>query len=250
MEIIGQERVLSIIVRIINESDNLVHLLLVAPSGHGKSLIGKFTAKLLYNKYGKKILYFSTGENLENLIMRKPGFKFEDYIILVDEIHLLYHPEIIFPLFDKCHIIATTNIMGLPEALENRFLQITLDRYNEKELKQIFEYYLGDEITEEELSKFLAISTTPRELKKFAQLYKYLKNDFWKLVATPDGLTTEEIEYITALKQLGGVSSFNRIRTLLGYSPKYVQQIEVRLIQKGILEINNKGRMLKEDKWK
>jgi len=249
MNIIGQDKAKTIIESLIKYNiinNRLTHILLVAPSGHGKTLLGRYTGKLLSAVKRKKVLYFSSGSMFYDYFTKNPRYSWEKFILFIDEIHTLPHEEEIFPLFEKTDIIAATNIMGLPEALKQRFRIITLQRYKDEDLKKIFKLYYGKDVDDEVVNRMIKLTRAPRLLKEYAHFYAALGEDFWKLMVAEDGLTQEEFEYLSALKILGGIASFNRIRTYLGYSPRYVTEIETRLVAKGKIQITNRGRELVE----
>lgn len=254
MFFIGQEHItlqLGDILPYIKKNREGVNLLFRGPSGYGKT------------ELAKKCCKFLVGDAYQYCLGSKVKFNREVWVHLIDEIHLLEHPEVLYPVMDNgdyIFIFATNFDSLLPEALTNRCKNFIFTDYSREELRDIFKVHSKLIYSDNVIDYIVEIANrNPRVIVKtfmdtLRMHYKKQENipndekvinDINKLFGINDGLDRISIQYLNALRTLGGRASMNLLASSANLDLNTMKyQIEPMLLYKGLIKITSRGREL------
>jgi Holliday junction resolvasome RuvABC ATP-dependent DNA helicase subunit len=260
---VGQEKIIKeldlLAERIEKDSSFNPSILFTANSGYGKTDLGLRFCNLLT----KGNFFYSIADSEEHLdsILK---LKDKPRVIFFDEIHLLERPEIIYPYIDKketIFIFATNQSSKLNEALQNRCINLIFAPYTKKELRKITQIRLP--ILKDKPKSFsdLIIKGGDSNPRKIVNLCIRLQTVFMKyrfpdskeglisiladILNIKDGLDIQQQTYLETLKTFSHVS-LDTLASVLGYNKETIKyEIEPGLLYRGLIEINSKGRSIK-----
>lgn len=257
MYFIGQEDImysLGDLLPYIRETRRGVSILFRGASGYGKT------------ELAKKCCNFLDGVNYEYCLGSRFIFNRNVWIHLIDEIHLMKEPEILYPIIDSDNyvfIFATNFDSLLPEAFTNRCKNFTFLEYSEKELIDIFKSHSKLQFRESVIKHIIDISgRNPRIMIKtflsgleihynnkreelFVKTDEEIIDNINKIYGIVGGLDGISRQYLETLKSLGGRSSINLLASssrLDINTIKYI--IEPTLLYKKLIKITSRGREL------
>lgn len=257
MFFIGQEHItysLGDILYYTEKTKQGVSILFRGPSGYGKTELAKKCCNFLV---GRKYQY-SVGEKIV--------FNEDIWVHLIDEVHLIDHPEILYPIIDsgKYVFIFCTNFDSvLPEALSNRCHNFTFVDYTEKNLIDIFRCHSKLQINEPVINHIIDVAgRNPRIIVK--TFIKTLEMHFYKkeeqlaamtddqliehidsLFGIKDGLDRVSRHYLETLEKLGGRSNINLIAASMKLDINTIKySVEPALLYKKKIKISSRGREL------
>lgn len=227
------------------------NILIVGPSGYGKTFIGTLMLNYAFRYVRKEETQIvNCGDRFE--LPNKSG-------ILYDEAHLIETPESLYRFMDsKQHsIIFTTNYWQLlTEPLKNRCIQIQLSKYTFTDLVNIVTRTFIDNNIEINNDIIYEIArrcrNTPRIAVEISKLFgkfseknpvSNVNDTLNSLGIFENGLRTFDLEYLDAIKSLGGQASLTRIEGLTGFPRLFIEtQIEPLLLELNLIEITGRGR--------
>jgi Holliday junction resolvasome RuvABC ATP-dependent DNA helicase subunit len=244
---IGQEKIineLNFIIDSINTTDKNYSVLIRGRSGHGKSHLMNYA----YWKIKVPKIYFPIYAFIE---------KFTDVRVqFLDEVHTMKKLELLYPLIDsgKYSFFMSTNLSGtLPEPLKNRSISLYLSPYTEDDIRRIIQSISS-------LPPFFAevIANRSRNSPRVAKiLLKRLEPFLGEINNKEDlemvldylgiyeeGFTENDIRYLEYLEKVGTSSLTNLVGTLGIDEQEIKEEIEPFLLEKGLIKISSKGRMI------
>jgi hypothetical protein len=210
-------------------------LMLVAPSGHGKTMLAKELAGVLY----VSLEHPDPPEELLGSVM------WEKRTVVCDEIHACTHQDdwaLFLDLFLGKLIFTTTNPEKVLEAIKTRCFLLELDPYTQKDLAEIsgISGHYGKVIAK--LSRGI-----PRRAKNLGDLYREFEGsmgDFVGVLGVQEYSGTllfpEEVAFLQALNT-GPVSKIN-LQRILGIAN--IEEVELSLLRLGLIRITGRGREL------
>jgi Holliday junction resolvasome RuvABC ATP-dependent DNA helicase subunit len=237
------------------EKGTSMNILLVAPSGYGKTSLGFY---LLWFSHGN--FWYYLPEKGEVRLHENKKFHF------IDEIHTLDSFEWLYPLMDSekyVFIFATNEYGDLPEPLWRRCIRFIFEPYTDEQIKFLVLDFLAksDFIISENLAEKIAsvCRRNPGVTKTVCQRLSYvfardgipdeerLENILNEVLGIKNKLTELDMRYLAALKILGQ-ASLDRI-SIYSRIPKTVvlRDIEPYLLEQGIISVGSRGRKLMED---
>ncbi len=250
----GQHKIvleLTYMISAIKRGQNL-NILLLAQSGHGKTMLGE-------------ILLYELGGSSNSSIGGPPNFIFDNgkRFNFLDEVHELPQPEILYKLMDcgEYTIILATNESGqLKEPMINRCVPLIFEQYSTDELISMAEDTLGrGEMDGNVLNKIVECSGgNPRELKILLRRLQIIAkrekintldklNHVLENILNIDtrGLNTNSRRYLDFIESVGGQASLSLISFGTGLDQITIKRdIEPTLLQRGLIRITSKGRCL------
>jgi len=229
-----------------------INLLFRGPSGYGKT------------ELAKKCCQFLAGDRYDYSLGNKPKIKRENWVHFIDEIHLMEHPEILYPLLDDSRyvfIFATNFDSILPEALTNRCKSFIFVDYSMDELREIFRFHSKLVYPENVINHIVEVAgRNPRIIvKTFIDTLKmhYRKQEnipyneseliatIDKLFGIEEGLDRISRAYLETLQNLGGRSSINLISSSMHLDLNTIKySVEPALLYKKLIKITSRGREL------
>lgn len=262
-EFLGQEHIIRELLvyreEILNGEN--FNFLFQAPSGYGKTtLVERFinSIDLGYNNSIKLL------PNREGKIVIPQNKRF----IFIDEIHELRDVETIYPILDsRLHtfVFATNEFDKIKEPLVNRCFVYTFTQYSLEELASISKYHFETASKDKKLPEYWYKEMAdygrgnPRITRNIALRIAFIIKQygmpqdlegFHDMIAefldtSKGGFTALDRQYVNALQNLGGTSSFGVLSGLLNIPNNTIKnQIEPFLLLKKVIKITSKGREL------
>jgi Holliday junction resolvasome RuvABC ATP-dependent DNA helicase subunit len=235
------------------ENDVGMNILLRGPSGWGKT------------RMSFMICNYLTGGNFEYCLGDKLLFTEKVRVHFIDEVHLLEHPEVLYPRMDSGKyviVIATNDVALLPEALSNRCVEFIFDRYSQDELREIGSMSLMTKIPVEFLDYIIESGgANPRIIKSLIgrlnivltrrpdiikginlEQFRELLRETFGIV---DGMDVMCNRYIESLTHLGGTAALATISAYVHIDQNTLRYyVEPILLYKNRIKISSKGRSL------
>jgi Holliday junction resolvasome RuvABC ATP-dependent DNA helicase subunit len=235
------------------ESGNGMNILIRGPSGWGKT------------RMSFMICNYLTGGNFEYCLGDKVQFNDRMRVHFIDEIHLLQHPEMLYPKMDSGKfviILATNDVATLTEALVNRCTEFIFDKYSVVELREIARTALNAKVPDAFLDYIsecgganpriikglisrlnIVLTRSPSILSSLSlETFKSLLQDTFGIVDGMDVLCTR---YIESLASLGGTASLETISTFIHVDKNTLKYyVEPILLYKQKIKITSKGRSI------
>jgi len=249
MKFIGQSKIRNELGFLMDDfkQDNNYSILLSAPSGMGKTTLG--------------YLFLAHSNSSYHIVIPNEEFVSLDLskrIQMVDEVHLLRNPEILYPLMDSrehSFVFTTNEIYSLKEPLVNRCIAFTFEQYNNSELLEMVNFFSEKKLPENIVQYVADISGgIPRILKNLCIRLNYITrymvnpnymNIISEVMNIRDGLTELERRYIDFINRAGGKASIDSITNGTRLEKAFVlREIEPRLVYLGLVKITSKGREL------
>jgi|WetSurMetagenome_2_1015567.scaffolds.fasta_scaffold00759_26 Holliday junction resolvasome RuvABC ATP-dependent DNA helicase subunit len=240
-EFIGQEPIKR---ELINCAGQHVHILLRGASGCGKTELAEMTAALR-GDYDLVTARNVTESSFNPLAVTH----------IVDEVHLITQPELLFNLMQTVPFIFCTTEGGeLAETLTNRCIQLTLQPYSHEEMCQIGQQKYAFSFDVLELLSDRA-RETPRVMLTLCQRvqinlpadppYVMVKQFLTDVGVFEHGYTTNDVRYLSTLAQVGRASATTLAAMLNVPLSTVVNEIEPFLLRRGDILITGRGRMLR-----
>lgn len=257
VEVIGQRNLLGELERIlrdIKERDRNHSIILIGSSGMGKSHVIKVIANVLGVR--NCLSYHSDRFNGINKNLR---------FHIIDEIHVLQTPEVLYPLIDSKNytfLLSTNEYGGIKEPLLNRCITLPLEPYNLNDMAAMSRLYFKKEgfyFTNPELYKSIATVSrdNPRTLIEIVTRLSLIFRDS----GTPNtvneldyllmslgvdvktGMTHWDKEYLSFLKTVDR-ASLATISSVLSIDKQFIlKYIEPFLLKNGYIQITSRGRI-------
>jgi Holliday junction resolvasome RuvABC ATP-dependent DNA helicase subunit len=250
----GQEKIKKELVPLLAEIKNgkNYNILLVAPSGHGKTTLAY------------RILSLFSTKDFE--VSEPPDFSFDRGIRIhfLDEVHELVNPESLYKIMDSKRyvVILATNETGLlKEPLVNRCIPLIFEPYDFFDMKKIIYSQLPtlrDEFATElvRISKFnprvatilcqrleyiFDINGTPQDIDGFKSVLTNILN------ISEEGFNPLERKYVEFLRTSGGRASLDLIVNATRIDRNTVlRDVEPALVLAGVISIGYGGRRLND----
>ena len=235
------------------ENDVGMNMLMRGPSGWGKTRKSYMVCNNL------------TGGDFEYCFGDKLVFTDSKRVHFIDEVHLLEHPEVLYPKMDSGKfviVIATNDVALLPEALSNRCVEFIFDKYSKAELREIGGGFLLTPLPIEFLDYIIESGGgNPRMIKNLVgrlniiltrrpNLVKNINLDQFKILLEElfgivDGMDIMCNRYLDALSSLGGTASISTISTYIHIDQNTLKfYVEPVLLYKNKIKITSRGRSL------
>ena len=225
-------------------------LLFRGPSGYGKTRMALLTANYLSGSN----FYMCLGNNF------RLDARF--WVHLIDEVHLLSPPEILYPILDSrkfVFIMTTNDIAELAEPLVNRTIDLIFSNYTQEELRLIISESIHQHLPDPYLDYIIKcgsgnpriclslsrrIETLLRSGGDISTLNKFI-NFIENMMGIRDGLDTVAQRYIEILNSLGGLASIDTLSMMLHVDKATIRsQVEPGLMYRNLIRISSKGRIL------
>jgi len=261
---VGQKKALDILALyaeeiLLGKNNNF---LFSAPSGYGKTYLAELFLEFLNPGFSDTLKYTPKSDKTLTIDKSK-RFHF------IDEVHNLREPESIYGLLSSQNytfVLATNEYDLLKEPLTNRCETIYFEPYSLDELAKII-YFKFKEFELERIIPFRwaeSISArsrgNPRVAKSLAERFcifvrhnnSLLSNEalfnreLSRILGSMEGgFTTQDIQYLEALRSAGGQASLGLISSITSIPERHIRhEIEPFLISEGLIKIGNRGRTL------
>lgn len=247
---IGQQKLwtlLDVLIEKMKEGEN-INIMFRAPSGYGKTKMAVIAATEVTNE--SDIQYELPDSNGEVYLDTSKR------IIIIDEVHEMKQPELIYPLLDSekhCIFLCSNETGELKEPLVNRCIPFIFDDYSIEEIEGIIKSNLEVPL---EYRKEIALSCqkNPRIAKKICQTLGYifqknypnsveeLRSIVINILQIENGLNLEQRKYINFLQKVER-ASLDLISSALRIDKKTIQKdIEPYLVRTDRIRITSRGR--------
>ena len=228
------------------------NILFSAESGYGKSLL----AGIFSYRIGLETTIFYDSSELFEINTEKT-------LHILDEVHLLQFPEIIYPFMDSGNytfLLLTNNVGLCKEPLINRCIVFQFKPYSKEEKIEIAKNILN--LSEELLEKIVIRCRTPRDIRNICLRLGYVFRNYF-IPNTPEeldtiltktlgiderGFTQQHYNYLNSLKTCGGNASLFTLMYLTKNDRATItRDIEPILLDQGYIQITAKGRKLMKE---
>jgi len=253
---IGQRKILqeaNLYIKEIKKGANF-NLLLRAQSGMGKTTLGFYMA----SKIGVDNCFYY----IPNNGILSPSFQKHKRIHLIDEVHTLENPVVLYSLLDSgeyTFILMSNESGGLLEPLKNRCIQLIFEQYDREEMMEIIYNNLEYDFNREILEFLLNYVKSPRDIKSLCtRLNIVFKNYFIPrnvsemekilntiLNLTNSGLNEHSRVYLEYLKEVERSSLSNIISGTGIDRTTILTEIEPFLLYKKLIKITSRGREIR-----
>lgn len=257
MRFVGQRHILKqlqVILPTVFAEKTGTSILFRGPSGHGKTELATQCATFLSNGQYQECL----GNNFQ--------FDPSKWVHFVDEIHLMEHHEVLYPIIDEgkhVFFFCTNYDASLPEAMSNRCINFLFAPYSEDELRFLIDsrskYYYPDAVKDH------IIDLAGRNPRIIIKTFLSNMEMYWRVSGElPENLSDEKIivriddlhdivdgldkncrDYIRILRELGGRAASKLLASSLRLDENTVKySIEPILLYKNMIKISSRGREL------
>lgn len=245
---------------------SLDHVLLHGPPGCGKTSIASLIAQEMVQEFHSYVMPVKV-KSLQKIFMENSG------IIFLDEIHRLSKKdqEFLLPVLEdheiqfdngkKVKIMhgftvvgATTELEKIIKPLRDRFIhRPKFEEYSDEEMASIVRRMsdrIGLDISSEHcLALGRASAGVPRQARTIVFTARDLGSSDPNAVLktcgiTPDGLTEDHLDYLSALDKMGQVAGVDVLSNYTGLPKDVILDLERLLVRKGLIEYSPKGRQL------
>jgi Holliday junction resolvasome RuvABC ATP-dependent DNA helicase subunit len=230
-----------------------MNILMRGPSGWGKT------------KLSFMVCNFITGGDFEYCLGDKLLFNPEVRVHFIDEVHLLEHPETLYPAMDAGNyiiVMATNDVALIPEALTNRCTVFIFDQYTNPQLRAIADAFVMVKLPDSFMDYIIESGAgNPRIIKSIVsrlnivltrnprivdgmslENFKLLLKDTFGI---EDGMDVMCKRYIEALENVGGTASIETLSSYIHIDKSTMKfYIEPILLYKNRIKITSKGRSL------
>lgn len=276
-EYVGQplmkERINHEVLASIESETPFPHTLLSGPPGSGKTTLAAIIADSLGDKFMSLIMPVDQSF-LEGVIWEFQG------ILFLDEIHRASkrQQESLLTLLESGYmqskgglriesawltiVAATTKPQMIDPAVENRFmLRPAFEAYTEEDMAEIIAGMASKvkdvdlRFTPEHLAALgKASGGRPRSARALVLAARTLSINRGEAPTVEqilrqadvdsEGLSARHINYLQTLKRFNGVAGLSRIASVTMMSPQAIQELEGLLLERGYLDITERGRQL------
>jgi Holliday junction resolvasome RuvABC ATP-dependent DNA helicase subunit len=254
MKFIGQtqiKRELEYLIPVMQEGKNL-NILLRGPSGFGKTRLAVIIALNV------------SPDNCELVLATEEGvdFDLDKRLIIIDEVHLLKNPEVLYPYLDSgryTFVLCSNEFGELKEPLVNRCTSLTFDLYSNAEIGEIITQDLlkeGVELSEECIQEIVKNSNgIPRTARKITEtlliIFKStgipdlekLKDILKNVLQLENGLNPLHRRYLDYIQKVERASLDTLIFATRLDKSTICREIEPVLIDKNLIRITSRGRI-------
>lgn len=233
---------------------NNYSLIFIGPSGYGKTTL----ALKLMNSLDSSMVGFEMVNPINPVFNDKLRYH------IWDEVHLVEHPEMIYPLIDsnKYTMVFITNEYGdVKEPLLNRCIPFVFQAYTPEEIYQIVRDRLCEFNLNDQMLRYLATCTdgTPRKGKILTDRLRYIFSNIGKprnlaelvdlcnqiLSLDSDGLDRLQRSYLGYLSERGRASIDSISYALRIPKSIILRDIEPGLLYRNMIEITSRGRNIR-----
>jgi Holliday junction resolvasome RuvABC ATP-dependent DNA helicase subunit len=229
------------------------NFLMRGPSGWGKT------------RMSFMICNYLSGGDFDYCLADKISFNQNRRVHFIDEIHLIEHPETLYPFMDSGKyiiVLATNDVALLPEALSNRCDEFIFDRYSLPDLRSIAGMYLAKPLPTQFTDYIIESGGgNPRIIKQLIgrlniilsrrpeailgitleQFRELLRSTF----GIEDGMDILCNRYLNGLRSLGGTAALATLSTFIHVDQNTLKfYAEPVLLYKNRIKITSKGRSL------
>jgi len=275
---VGQERLKQRLVTHIGaaraEDRAMDHMLIVAPTGSGKTTLAGLIAMSLGDKFAefmmpmdlKKLVYFigdwEGGVILLDEIHRAPT-KFQESLLSIEQGYISVSPESRVSTRHITFIAATTEPHKVIAPLWDRFLiQPQWEDYTDEEMAQIVSgmAHRAGVPMPDDIAHGLARATggTPRVAGTLVVAYRDLlvTNQpatvdavLYQTGRDHDGLSDQHLVYLRTLRDLGGSAGLKNLCSMTQLPPQQLEVLERLLQKRGFIRLESTGRELTHRGW-
>jgi Holliday junction resolvasome RuvABC ATP-dependent DNA helicase subunit len=239
-DFIGQDQIKK---ELVNLAGHSVHILLRGLTGCGKTTLAELTAAL------RGDYDVVSARNIT-----QASFNPQAVTHILDEAHCLVQPELLYGIMETAPFIFCTTESGeLPETLRNRCIVLTLQPYTIVELET-----LGGRTYPFDASVLALLANrarqTPRVMLNLClrvQInlrpdpdYFMVKQFLTDVGVFEHGYTTDDINYLSILAQVGRASAATMSSMLNVPLTSILEEIEPFLLRRGDIHITSRGRTL------
>lgn len=273
---VGQERVKALVAAELKDGAFPRHMLLYGLPGLGKTSLAGVVAReaglIFHNWKASKLM---TQKRLTNDLMNLSiegysrdgiaGPQSPRHLVFIDEVHLLPEFETLYTALEDrvlnpdpnggiswlpytCFMVATTNLLALPKAFQDRFpLKFRLDPYNEIDLQKMIRVHFGTVLDCETVNIIARCSRgNARDALNFTESVLRHGLEYFDLmgIERATGLTPLDRDVLAVLNRAGRPISLNTLASMVREDPATLRDVvEPALIAAGLMEITPKGRL-------
>lgn len=229
---------------LLNLKDHPISLLLRGNSGYGKTTLARLYAD------SRGLYDYQLGSTIDK--MSEFYYNITAVTHIVDEIHELKSPEILYPFMDSgmVFIFCTNESDNLKEPLRNRCVERFLKPYTNEELKSVIKLQnnFSDEILDILVERSRGIPRMAIQLGTLVKINCNTDNpseviDYLNNSVGMDGFTEAEHRYLRFIKE-ARKASLNVIKSNINMPENQIRyEIEPYLIRKRLVTIGSGGRI-------